>query len=386
MRVKSLILIFIALGCGLVASIGISQVMQRETAAPGIEMEPILVALTDIDIGTRLDAQNVRLEDWPKAKIPPGAIRRLEDVKDKFANVRFFKGEPLNVHKISDTLKNIAVQVPPGYRAMPVKVDEDTVMKAVSPGDRVDVMVFLRRNGQDIRETGTYTILKNVRVFAVNTNTERSTDGKGETTNFRTISLLVKPDHARELAVAAQMGKILLTLRRPDEQDEELGEDVTPISEILSGRSKQGSEPATADSGPGSGFLGFVKSLAPAAPAPPPAASADQTTAASAAPPAPRWVMEILGPAERKRYEWLDEKSLPVEAPLMPPASGTAPHGPAPSAASPVKPDAATPPAPEPLQNPDVPNNRLRAAPADAPVTGESAPPRNTQPDNTQPD
>lgn len=371
MRVKSLVLIFIALGCGLVASIGISQVMQRETAAPGIEMEPILVALTDIDIGTRLDAQNVRLEDWPKAKIPPGAIRRLEDVKDKFANVRFFKGEPLNVHKISDTLKNIAVQVPPGYRAMPVKVDEDTVMKAVSPGDRVDVMVFLRRNGQDIRETGTYTILKNVRVFAVNTNTERSTDGKGEATNFRTISLLVKPEHARELAVAAQMGKILLTLRRPDEQDEEVGEDVTPISEILSGRSKQGSEPATADSNSGSGFLGFVKSLAPPATAPVPAAApAAETPAASAAPAAPRWVMEILGPAERKRYEWLDEKSLPVEAPLTPPAASTTPH---PSVPTPAQPSAA-PAAPEPLENPDHPNNDLRTSPAGGPTTSGSAP------------
>lgn len=380
MRVKSLVLIFIALGCGLVASIGISQVMQRETAAPGIEMEPILVALTDIDIGTRLDAQNVRLEDWPKAKIPPGAIRRLEDVKDKFANVRFFKGEPLNVHKISDTLKNIAVQVPPGYRAMPVKVDEDTVMKAVSPGDRVDVMVFLRRNGQDIRETGTYTILKNVRVFAVNTNTERTTDGKGETTNFRTISLLVKPEHARELAVAAQMGKILLTLRRPDEQDEEVGEDVTPISEILSGRSKQGSEPATADSGSGSGFLGFVKSLTPPASVPAAAGAPAETPAASAAPAAPRWVMEILGPTDRKRYEWLDEKSLPVEAPLAAPAANAAPHAGAPGPAGPAKPHAASP-GPEPLENPDVPNNDLRTPPADAPGTGGSVAPGAVQPD-----
>ena len=90
-------------------------------------------------------------------------------------------------------------------------------------------MVFLRRNGQDIPETGAFTILKNVRVFAVNTNTERATDAKGETANFRTVSLLVKPDHARELVVAAQMGKIMLTLRRPDEKDELRGEEVTPL-------------------------------------------------------------------------------------------------------------------------------------------------------------
>ncbi len=224
MRMKSLILIFIALGCGLVASIGISQVMNQGGGGQGMEMEQILVALSDIDIGTKLDAQNVKLEDWPKAKIPEGAVRRIEDVKDKFSNARFFKGEALHISKIADTLSNIAIKVPAGYRAMPVKVDEDTVLKAISPGDRVDVMVFLRRNGQDIVETGAFTILKNVRVFAVNSNTERASDAKGEATSFKTVSLLVKPEHAQELAVAGQMGKIMLTLRRPDEKDEEMGE------------------------------------------------------------------------------------------------------------------------------------------------------------------
>ena len=58
MRMKSLILIFIALGCGLVASIGISQVMNRDPG-PTLEMEQVLVALTDVDIGTKLDAQSV---------------------------------------------------------------------------------------------------------------------------------------------------------------------------------------------------------------------------------------------------------------------------------------------------------------------------------------
>src|SRR5437899_7475461 len=185
MRMKSLILIFIALGCGLVASIGISQVLDRGGGSSGVEMEQILVSLADIDIGTKLDAQNVKLEDWPKAKIPDGAVRRLEDVKNKYSNARFFKGEPLHVNRISDSLGNIAVKVPPGYRAMPVKVDEDTVMKGISPGDRVDVMVFVKRDmNQGIAETGAYTILKNVRVFAINTNTERATDAKAESANF----------------------------------------------------------------------------------------------------------------------------------------------------------------------------------------------------------
>lgn len=305
MRMKSLILIFIALGCGLVVSIGVSQVMNRDGGGAGLEMEQILVALADIDIGTKLDAVNVKLEDWPKAKIPEGAIRRLDDVKDKFANVRFFKGEPLNVNKISDTLSNIAIKVPQGYRAMPVKVDEDTVLRAISPGDKVDVMVFLRRNGQDITETGAFTILKNVRVFAVNTNTERASDAKGETASFKTVSLLVKPEHSRDLAVAAQMGKIMLTLRRPDEEDEATGEEMTPLAEILSGKAKVATEATPNASAPVS-TPGFTQLLeqATAQPQPGPAAAVASK---------PAFEMEVITPNERKLFQWSDLKQLPTE-------------------------------------------------------------------------
>ncbi len=53
MKMKSLILIFIALGCGLVDTIGISQVMERNSGGGGttMKMEQILVAKGDIDIG-----------------------------------------------------------------------------------------------------------------------------------------------------------------------------------------------------------------------------------------------------------------------------------------------------------------------------------------------
>jgi pilus assembly protein CpaB len=180
MRMKSIILIFIALGCGLVASIGISQVMDRGgSSTTSMEMEQILVALTDIDIGAKLHPENVKLEDWPRAKVPEGAIRRLDQVTDKYASARFYKGEALHASKVTSQPGNVAIQIPAGYRAMPVKVEEDTVMKAISPGDRVDVMVFLR-SSREIPDTGAFTILKNVRVFAVNTDTERTGGASGK--------------------------------------------------------------------------------------------------------------------------------------------------------------------------------------------------------------
>jgi pilus assembly protein CpaB len=338
MRMKSLILIFIALGCGLVASIGISQVMDRGSSGGSLEVEQILVALSDIDIGAKLDATNVRLEDWPKAKVPEGAVRRLTDVKDKFANSRFFKGEPLHFSKITDQLGNIATKVPQGYRAMPVKVDEDTVMKAISPGDRVDVMVFLRKNLPEIPETGAFTILRNVRVFAVNTNTERATDGKADASNFRTVSLLVKPEHSRELVIAGQLGKIMLTLRRPDESDEDDVEDVTPLEEILSGKSKSASDPApSGQPAHGQGLLGFMKD------------NGAFTLPSSASQGEPQWKMLVLGPTETQQFEWHDTKSLPLKSsfgnPGEAPASNTGGGPVSPSTGHPIP----TPPAPVPV-------------------------------------
>jgi pilus assembly protein CpaB len=340
MRMKSLILIFIALACGLVASIGISQVIDRGNPTSNVEYEQILVALADIDINTKLDAQNVKLEDWPKAKVPEGALRRLEDVADKYTNSRYYKGEPLHISKITDQLGgSVAKSIPPGYRALPVKVEEDTVLKAISPGDRVDVNVFLRKS-DEIPDTGVFTILKNVRIFAIASNTERNSSAepgsKPEASNFRTVSLLLKPDHAREISVAAQMGKILLTLRAPEEQDDPAGEEeVTSMKELLSGNSKLASDPVPADQGPANSFLNTIQNaVSQATPVLPPAHT-----------------MQVWGPATVEQYEWTSDSELPTRAGQT--QAPTVPTAPAPTPAGPVPPTAEED-GPEATVGPDV--------------------------------
>ena len=306
MRMKSLILIFIALGCGLVASIGISQVMDRGGSGGSLEMEQILVALADIDIKAKLDDKNVKLEDWPKNIVPEGSIRRLDDIKDKFAMSRFVKGEPIHVSKITDNPKSTANTIPKGYRAMPVKVDEDTVMKAIAPGDKVDVMAFLKRDlNQGIHSTQAHTILRNVRVFAVASNTEGSSGETGgkESGMFRTVSLLLKPEHARELAVAARVGKIVLTLRSPDETDTPDGEEEgVKLTDILNGRA----EDVTGQSAPSE----VGTPTGPVDPLP--------LTHQPGAGPSVAWRMVVSGPAGAEQYEWTDTEQLPTKSATIP--------------------------------------------------------------------
>jgi pilus assembly protein CpaB len=318
-----------------VASIGISQVMERGGGSgPALETEQILVALTDIDAGAKLDVNNIRLEDWPKNKVPEAAIRRVDDAKGKFAVPRFFKGEPIMATRISDSTSGVADLIPDGYRAVPVKVEEDTVMKAISPGDRVDISVFLKRDGNEINKTGVFPIIRNVQIFAVNSNTERSTDEKGSEAAFRTVSLLVKEKQVGELELAKRVGSIQLSLRRRNETDDGVGEETNSMSDLLAGKSQQGGDAAPVEPPSNSGLNNFLDQ-GPAASAPVAAAS--------------EWQMNIQGPNGIEQWSWASRQGVPSKSTLLSvdgSSTSSAPASAAPSSTS----SSAAPPAEQPTE------------------------------------
>ena len=315
MKMKSLILIFIALGCGLVATIGISQVMERNSGGGGttMKMEQILVAKGDIDIGSALDANSVQLEEWPAAKVPEGAVRSLEEVAGQFPQARFYKGEPILLPKISDKNKSASGSIETGYRTSTIKVDEDTVMEGIGPGDRVDVMVFLRK-GDGIQQTGVYPIIKNVRVFSKGAQMERVVDAKsGQETRARTISLMVKPGQAQEIALAAQMGKITLALRNPKDDPADDKDQVVPLSELLNGKASNGDDKKNTASTGSSDLLDELRNAIPAnGPTPAPAAAV-----VSEPPAGPAFVMTVQSPNEIKSFQWTDRSGLPSETVVL---------------------------------------------------------------------
>ncbi len=67
MRPKSLILLSLALGCGLVAALGINQMRARQgPATPGSELVEIYVAMLDVNTNDQLLPELLKLEPWPK--------------------------------------------------------------------------------------------------------------------------------------------------------------------------------------------------------------------------------------------------------------------------------------------------------------------------------
>lgn len=239
MRPKSLLLLALALGCGLVASIGISQVMDRNSHSQAkIETVPIYVAIHNINLGDPIDAKMLRLEDWPKDKVPRGAISSLEELQGRRPRAAIIEGEPilegklLEKGQIADPIRAITK----GMRLYTIKVDaEKSAAGLLGPGDRVDVQLFVRKDQRLGTDTAkSKIIMQNVRVFAVDQTVQRAAEGGEERSVAKTISLLLKPDQASKLALAAQIGEISLIPRNPDDEDAAQTSETT-VDDLLTG-------------------------------------------------------------------------------------------------------------------------------------------------------
>ena len=270
MRAKSLILLLLALGCGLVASIGVTQVMgKRGKASPELtETRAIFVALEDIPTGDVITAEAIKLEEWPVDKVPEGAIGRLEDVEGKRPKSRIYAGSPILEQQLG-AFGAAAESIPEGYRVIPVKVDMVSGGSGMlNPGDRVDVSVFLERNPmRGFPRTETRLILQDIKVFAINDTWEMDPEGSGQQMRAQTVSLLVTPAQAQKVILANELGKIRLVMRSPGDADEAK---VAAVSaEELLGGSDRGDRDADSPSVPfaqlesmemGSEFLQFLAS------------------------------------------------------------------------------------------------------------------------------
>jgi pilus assembly protein CpaB len=221
MRPKSLILLLLALGCGLVASIGISQVLDRRNhdAEPAVEKEPIYVALKDIKVNDPIVTdKNVKLEEWPKDRIPSDAVRDPKDYQNQRAGGLILAGEPIRKAKFAIDQRN--QEIPKGYRVEAVQADAVSATgNLLQPGDRVDVLLTVKNVGPTTTQFAK-TILQNVRVFAVNEQW-RPTEGNksDESIPAKTVSLLLTPAQAQVIYLAEAMGRIRLVLRNADDNE-----------------------------------------------------------------------------------------------------------------------------------------------------------------------
>ena len=200
----------------LLSSFVYKQFQKVSTSKNSVETQPLVVASVPLPLGTRLDSTNVKIIQWPVTQQMAGMFSRVEDCLNRAVITPLAENEPVLEGKLApkEAGAGLSATIPEGMRAVSVAVnDVIAVAGFVIPGTMVDVLVTGRALGGGAAAQGdiTRTILENVRVLAAGQKIQQDREGKPQT--VAVITLLVSPDDASKLTMAATDGRIQLALR-----------------------------------------------------------------------------------------------------------------------------------------------------------------------------
>jgi pilus assembly protein CpaB len=173
----------------------------------------IVVAASDIPVGTKIEPDSVRLIRWSRDGMPQGAFTDPQAVAGAFAKSSFLANEPVVASKLFIGEKATGVMpllIPAGMRAMSVPVDEvSDIAGFVTPHSRVDVLVAVAGTGPG-EVSFSRIVLQNIEVLAVAQEIEHA---KNEPQVVKVVTLLVTPADAEKLTLASREGLLRLAMR-----------------------------------------------------------------------------------------------------------------------------------------------------------------------------
>lgn len=242
MKSKSMILMFVSLGFGLIAAIGISQVMGKNQGSPQPtkSMTPVLVAIEHLALNDKLTAENVRIDHWPTEIVPEDAAVDLAEIEDQAVTTAVAKGMPILKKDMIPYANITRLPIPPNFKVVAIKVSSaDTINGLLRPGDHVDVIgVFKTREaGQTVSISKTF--LKNVSVFSVDDSFHN--EGPREAGNSKSnsiVGVLVNERQSEHLVLVQKVAQLKLALRGnniDDDEDTELADMDEEIKRLLGG-------------------------------------------------------------------------------------------------------------------------------------------------------
>ena len=229
MNLRTILLAFVALSlAGLTALFARHWLDSQRTlvaaapakpAAPAVE---VLVARDALPAGTFVKPEQLRWVAWPEQGVTQSYVVKGKGDMNVFVGgvVRQFiaPGEPVTSARIVTPGDRgfLAAVLHPSMRAVSVSITAETgISGLVFPGDRVDLILaqsFRSPNGEAAQpRRASETVLSDIRVLAIDQNTK---DGNEKPIPVaKTVTFEVTPKQAETVAVAAELGKLSLSLR-----------------------------------------------------------------------------------------------------------------------------------------------------------------------------
>ncbi|MGD9581024.1 MAG: Flp pilus assembly protein CpaB, partial [Vampirovibrionia bacterium] len=169
----------------------------------------IVVAKRTIESGTRLDREDLEIQEWEPDAVPLNAANYPEALLGRITSDDFVTGEPILPSKLIDK-DTKTLSIPDGYRAMTLPITSLTgVGGFITPGARVDLITVVPRSAEgEADEKISKILLQNVKVLATsgNVNDSFSRGKKASGSSEATITVAVPAESAVKLALAYDNG------------------------------------------------------------------------------------------------------------------------------------------------------------------------------------
>ena len=210
---RALIMMVAAVIAGLGAVIiGARWLSQQATGSAN----KLVVAGSDIDLGSRLTPPMLKAVEWPSGSMPKGAFANPADLDSRVLRASVLSGEPILESKLAPvgSKGGLSAVVAEGKRAMTVRVNDVVGVAGFAlPGNYVDIIVNTQEEGAKGAgkdQTISKIVLEHILVLAVAQEVGRD-ETKPKVVSAVTVE--VTPEQAEKLDLARSVGSLSLMLR-----------------------------------------------------------------------------------------------------------------------------------------------------------------------------
>jgi len=185
---------------------------------PEYDVVEVPVPVRPVPAGTSLREVATRMEKFPEHQLPGGVVKDLRPLLDRVVLAPLPGGLPIigaNIGGLDEATNPILGRIPPGMRAMTVKVDATSAVEGwARSGSIVDVLL--------VEKMRTTVIAEAVRVISAERSLsplEGAKTAGGAAAIPSTVTLLVTQEQCLAINTAVPMGKIAFALRSAKDDD-----------------------------------------------------------------------------------------------------------------------------------------------------------------------
>ncbi len=208
------------------------------------QLARVVVAAEDLLVGDAITTDNVALRAVSDPFLGSGVVKAesIDEIIGQRVTVAIQVGDPLFFSQfLSSRIANerLARRVMKRLRGFTIETSElSSVGRWVEPGDVVDVVVMFKMPGETGRHRAV-TLMQQVRVLATGKLVETLPAALVENGEhvYGNVTLLLSPEEAESLTLAAGLGKVTLTLRNEGDWENDRGLDkaFTDSTTLLNG-------------------------------------------------------------------------------------------------------------------------------------------------------